>query len=351
MQIFFGHGAGNRSDAIQHGTIPPHTPPAPLPVFRSNQQDASLFPQASSHSSSTVTASQPQFQADQDSDLPLSPALRQAIRTDDWAAVTAAQDSSPTARVDDLALLRHAAQAGAVKIAFRLQGRHVSPFDPDMKSGAFYTALKHGNDRLAEGLLNSYTVIEQRELPDLRPCLEAAVDDNDSQAISLLVKLAVKGNSVMPFDFLQKAISEPNQRRVEILISHPVFAAALNDPEAERLVLAHAIDKGSPEVLGLMLARKRSPANVKSLWQRIGKSGDTLLHIAAASGNPEKLKLILDFSPDIRREGAGDSFLAKLMRGDQIDMKNNAGKTARALAQDAGHAELVGMLDARGARS
>jgi hypothetical protein len=76
-----------------------------------------------------------------------------------------------------------------------------------------------------------------------------------------------------------------------------------------------------------------------------------LLHIAAASGNPAKLKLILDFSPDIPREGAGDSFFAKLMRGDQIDMKNNAGKTARALAHDAGHTELVGMLDARGARS
>lgn len=155
----------------------------------------------------------------------------------------------------------------------------------------------------------------------------------------------------MPFELLNALICESDARRVEIMLSHPAFAAVLNDPEAERMVLGYAVKKASASMLGLLLARKRSAANTGRLCEKFGGNGNTLLHLAAATGDPEKLRLILDFNPGIRREGASDSFFARLLQGDAINAKNKEGKTACALAVEAGHEELAARLTERGARS
>lgn len=80
------------------------------------------------------------------------------------------------------------------------------------------------------------------------------------------------------------------------------------------------------------------------------RRGNTLLHLAAASGDPAKLRPVLDFHPDIRRDAASESFFARLFQGNAINAKNDDGKTALAIAADAGHQALAAMLIARGAR-
>jgi hypothetical protein len=359
MQIRFDQPASKRNDVIDIGSGPMPSRPRSVPATRPARQADSLVPYhvptpAPTHSSPVASASMPEFQqahAQMHAQAPeLSRALQDAIAQDDWAAFAAARDVSTSARTDVLGLLRHAAQAGANHIVFRLQSERVSVFLPDMTSCAFYTSLKHGNYGVAQEMLKNHGVIERVALPDLKPCLEAAVDDNDRKAIAWLVDFSVKSRSGMPFELLGNAISESNARRLEIMISHPAFTAALKDPEAERLFLSHAIDEGTPFTLGLLLARKRCAKYVGSLCEKSGPKGNTLLHRAAASGDPAKLKLILDFDPSIPGEGASDSFFAKLMQSDGINVKNNQGKTALAMARDAGHTALDAMLRARGAR-
>jgi hypothetical protein len=351
MQIRFDQPASKRNDVIDTGSGAMPSRPRSVPATRPNGLLSSLIPyHASSHSSPVHGASMPQFQQAHEHAPELSRALQNAIERDDWEACTAALTATSSARIDDLGLMRHAAQAGARQIVFRLQSNSVSAFEPDLTSCAFYTALKHANYRVAQEMLKNYSVIERTALPDLKPCLEAAVDDGDSKAIAWLVAFSIKSKSAMPFELLGDAIIEPNARRVEIMISHRAFAAALNDPEAERLFLSHAIDKGTPFMLGLLLARKRCAKYVTSLCEKSSPKGDTLLQKAAASGDPAKLKLILDFDPSIPGEGASDSFFARLMQGDGINVKNNEGKTALAIARDAGHTALEAMLRARGAR-
>lgn len=277
--------------------------------------------------------------------------MQDAIRRDDWKACTAARGESSRAGVDDLGLLWHAAKAGANVIVFRLQSEHVSAFLPDMTSCAFHAALKNGHYRVAHEILNNHIVIESVALPDLKPCLEAAVDDGNFKEIAWLVDLSFKNKSEMPFELLRDAIDAPDAGRVKKMITHPSFTAALKDPEAERLFLSHAVTNGTPAMLALLLSRKRCSKYVGSLCEKSGLDGTTLLHEAAASGDPAKLKLILDFDPTIRKEGAGESFFAKLMQGDGgINVKNKQGKTALAIASDAGYTALATMLSARGAR-
>jgi hypothetical protein len=352
MQIRFDQPTAKRSDHIADNA--PETMasrPRSGPATGPGRQADSLIPHHDfAPSSPPPSASMPQFRQADEHAPELSRALQDAIGRDDWEACTAALTATSSARIDDLGLMRYAAQTGAKQIVFRLQSESVSAFEPDLKSCAFYTALRYGNDRLAQDMLKNHSVIERTALPDFRPCLEAAVDDSDSKAIAWLVAFSVKSRSTMPFELLGDAIGEPNARRVEIMISHPAFAAALKDPEAERLFLSHAIDKGTPSILGLLLARKRCSKYVSSLCERSGSKGNALLHRAAASGDPAKLKLILDFDTSIPGESASDSFFARLMQGDGIDVKNNEGKTALAIARDAGHTVLEAMLRARGAR-
>nr|WP_314623292.1 ankyrin repeat domain-containing protein [uncultured Noviherbaspirillum sp.] len=352
MQIHFGAPAIDRNGQVNSASTPVACHPGSVPKLTSCEQERSLIPShVSAHSAVPPAATMPCLQHAQDHAPALSAALQEAIRRDDWNACTAALAASSGVGVDDLALIRHAAQQGAGKIVFRLQGRHVSPFEPDMRSGAFYMALRQGNERLADAMLKSYCGIERAMLPDLKPCLEAAVENNEYKAMAWLLDCSVRNNSSMPFELLNELICGSDAKRVEIMISHPAFAAALNDPEAERLVLGYALRKASAPMLVLLLARNRSAANAARLCKKFGGNGNTLLHLAAATGDLTKLRLILDFNPGIRREGAGDSFFARLLQGDAINAKNNKGKTAWALAVDAGHEELATMLTERGARS
>jgi hypothetical protein len=351
MQIYFGQQAVDRNGQFNSASAPVAFDPGSVPRLTSCEQERSLIPaHVGAHSSVPPAATMPYLQQAQDHAPALSAALQEAIRRDDWNACTAALAASSGAGVDDLALMRHAAQQGAGKIIFRLQSRHVSPFEPDMPSGAFYAALKQGNDRLADDMLKSYCGIEGKMLPDLKPCLEAAVENNERTAMAWLLDCSVRNKSSMPFELLNELICGSDARRVEVMISHPAFAAALNDPEAERMVLGYAVKKASAPMLGLLLARKRSAANAARLCEKFGSNGNTLLHLVAATGDLAKLRLILDFNPGIRREGAGDSIFSRLMQGDSIHARNNSGRTALSIAQDAGHVALATMLGARGAR-
>jgi hypothetical protein len=353
MQIHFGQPAVDRNGLVRNAPAALTSHPGSAPTLNSHEPVASLFPtHIGVFSGMPAAATRPHIRQAQDQASDLAPALQDAIRHDDWSACVTALAASSSAGVDDLALMRHAARQGAGKIVFRLQGRHVSPFEPDMVSGAFYTALKQGNERLAEEMLKSFCAIEEEAIPDLKPCLEVAVENSERKAMAWLLEFSIKNGSSMPFELLDKLICEPDARQVEIMISHPAFAAVLNDPEAERLVLGYAVEKASSPMLGLLLARKRSAANASRLWEKFGRNGNTLLHLAAATGDAEKLRLILDFNPGIRREGAGDPFFARLIQGqgDSIHARNNSGKTALTIATEAGHTALATMLSARGAR-
>jgi hypothetical protein len=292
----------------------------------------------------------PQFHHHHDAGAELTPALREAVTANDWPVVEAALEAAPNSGLEDR-LMQHAARAGATRIVFRLQSINVSPFSPDATACAFYTALKCGNGKVAAEMLNYESVANQKSPRDLKPYMEAAVEDSAGKAIAWLVGFSIRKNCEMPFGVLKDAIVNKNPRQVEIMISHPAFAEVLDDPESEYLFLCEAVRRSDTAVLTALLARKRSAGNVIDLCRTTDDKGDTLLHVAAARGNLQKLKLIMDANPDIRREGASDSFIARLMRGDHINLKNKAGKTARTLANDAGHAELVAMLDARGARA
>lgn len=346
MQIQSGQRADNRSSDLLAALDSRPSHPVALPGLRSGQQAVSLIPtDFVANSSSSSTATQPDLREAHE----LEPALQDAFRQDNWSAVIAAQSGSSGARLDDIALMRHAAQAGANRIVFRLQSKSVSPFASDIRSSAFYIAMKHGQKHVAETMLNNHSVIEQRGFPDLKPFLEAAVDDSDGKAIAWLVAFSLKNKSGMPFEFLREAIHLPNARWVELLINHPAFASVLNDPAAERLFLVDVIENGTSPMLGLLLARRRCRADTSILCDKSGPEGNTLLHLAAAVGDHAKLKLILDFDPLIRREGASDSFFTRLMQGDTINLRNNSGKTALTIALDAGHAGLASMFRARGA--
>lgn len=350
MQIDSGKSGSIRHAALQVNSDPRAGRSAPPVLSAREEPGSSFFPaSAAPRGTSSSGDSGPQFHHHHDASPELTPALQDAIAADDWAAVETALKASPGAGLEHR-LMQHAARAGAAKIIFRLQGLGVSPFAPNSKACGLYVALQNGNGPLAAAMLKYEKFVNRNDAPDLTPIMEAAVDDNAGKAISWLVEFSVKNKCDMPFRVLKDAIVNKNPRQVEIMISHPAFVAVLKDPEAEHLVLREAVRRSNVAVLTALLARKRSAASLNDLCRKTDANGDTLLHMAAAGGDREQLKLVMDANPDICREGASDSFFARLMRGDQIDLKNKAGKTARALANDAGHVALVAMLDARGAR-
>lgn len=183
----------------------------------------------------------------------------------------------------------------------------------------------------------------------LMPVLEAAIDNGDSKTIARVLKSAVRNKSDMPYQVLRTAIRKTDARRVEIMIHHPSFAAILNEPEAEQSVLGYAVRSADASMLALLLARKSRTTNVANVCAQTGPRGNTLLHMAATSGDRKKLELIMDFDPRIRRKDASDSFFARLFRDDAIDARNDDGKTALALALGAGHTLLADLLLDRGA--
>jgi hypothetical protein len=354
MHIQSGHAVEHRKCAIQHGKPPKPSNPKQGPTLRSAEPADRLIPYHSFPVSSPASApAAPQCRPGDANDAALPPAMQEAISRDDWTALSAAWNDPAAAGIDGLSLMRHAAQAGAGRIVFRLQshaGTPVSPFAPDAASCAFYTALKHGKGQVAKAMLDSHVVMEQTALPDLERYLVAAVDNNDGNAIAWLVEFSMQKKCLMPYEFLNGAIRKPDPGQVEIMSSHPAFADVLDDVEIEYGVLNYAIKNGAASTLEVLLARKRVPGGAGWLCEQTGRTGNTLLHAAAASGDPAKLRLVLDFHPDIRREGASESFFARLFQGNAINARNGDGKTALAIATDAGHQALAAMLIARGAR-
>ena len=188
-------------------------------------------------------------------------------------------------------------------------------------------------------------------LKDLKRCLEAAVDIGDSKTMSQILEFACSNGSDMPFEVLRDAIGKLNEKRVDFIINHPAFAAILNAPGAESAVLGYAIRKGDASILSLLLARKSRTTKVASLCAETRHGGNTLLHLAAGSGDRKKLELMLRFDPRVRLAEADNSFFARLFESDAINVKNHDGKTALALAIDAGHTVLADLLMERGAHA
>lgn len=232
------------------------------------------------------------------------------------------------------ALLRLAAQSGAANVARELQRRGDDPFWPDAADSAFYDALRSGDRNLARQMLDLAPVSNRGVFPDLAHYLELALDCNDDMAVSLLLTFSVESKSLMPFEVLHAAIAADGLHRVESLIRQRGIAMALRSHDVERSVLHHAIRRGSARMMACLLGRTTGLARAVSLCARDGRTGSTALHLAAASGEMAKLRLMLDFDPDVR--GA-------------IDAEDGAGKTALALAMEAGRSDMAALLRSRGA--
>ena len=231
------------------------------------------------------------------------------------------------------ALLRHAARAGAVNVALQLQGRGDDPFWPDAADSAFYDALRSGNGVARQMLHVAYLM--NRELPDLRPYLEVALDNNDNAAITQLLQFLVELKSLMPFTLLAEAIATNNVRRIAVLVTQRSISVALQDNDSERTVIHFAINRGSAETLGFLLDRMTCRERAARLCATREATGDTALHRAVASGEIEKLRLILDFDPGVQA------------RTGSINVANRVGKTPFALAFEAGRADMVHLMRRR----
>ena len=125
-----------------------------------------------------------------------------------------------------------------------------------------------------------------------------------------------------------------------------------------------AVDRNAP-VRHASAQLTSRPGSAPTLDSHEPAASFFLTHIGVFSGMPvaatrPHIQQVQGQAPDlppalqdaIRREGAGDSFFAKLMQGqgDSIHARNNRGKTALAVATEAGHTALATMLGARGAR-
>jgi ankyrin repeat protein len=232
------------------------------------------------------------------------------------------------------ALLRLAAQTGAAKVALQLQRQGEDPFWPDAADSAFYDALCRGDGNLAWQMLEVEHMANRGGLPDLTHYLELALDRNDNAAVTLLLKFSVELKNLMPFQVLHAAIATDNLHRVESLIMQRGIAIAFQSHGAERSVLHYAIRKGSAQTLVCLLDRSNCIERAAGLCAKDSRTGNTALHFAAASGELEKLRLILDFDPGLQGS---------------IDAENSAGKTPLALALEAGRSDMAALLRSRGA--
>lgn len=262
--------------------------------------------------------------------------LALAIIEDNWQGVELTQTQHPQYSFCSDALLKLAAQAGAIGVASWLQCQGADPFGPDAADSAFYAALCSGNGGLASQLLAFRQLMDPASFPDLKPYLAAALDNRNSAAISLLLQLSVELKSLMPFDLLAQAIATDNARRIALLITQRSMFLALQSHTAERTLVHYAIGHGSAATLGLLLNRASGLERATRLCERNDSTGDTALHRAVASGDLEKLRLILDFDPGVRT--AAGSFSAE----------NSDGKTALALALQAGRTDMVDLLRSSG---
>ncbi len=262
--------------------------------------------------------------------------LALAIIEDNWRAVESTRTQHPQYSFCNDALLKLAAQAGAIGVASWLQCQGADPFGPDAAESAFYAALRGGSGSVASQMLAFRQLMNPASFPDLKPFLAAALDNRDSAAISLLLQFSVQLESLMPFDLLAQAIATDNARRIALLISQRSMFLALQSPTAERTVVHFAIRHGSAATLGLLLNRASGVERATRLCERNDSTGNTALHRAVASGDLDKLRLILDFDPGART-AAGS-----------ISAENSDGKTALALALQAGRTDMVNLLRSSG---
>ncbi|MET0962854.1 MAG: hypothetical protein ABWY05_08545 [Noviherbaspirillum sp.] len=236
--------------------------------------------------------------------------LGAAIVADNWHAFEATRAAHPQFSFCGSALLRLAAQAGAIAVASGLQCQGVDPFGPDAAATPFYAALRRGDGELASQMLAFRLLVARAAVPDLRPYLAAALDHGAAAAITLLLRLSVQLGSLMPFELLAQAIAADNARRIALLIAQPSMALALQSLKAERTLIHFAIAHGSAATLALLLARVRGPERAARLCAGSDSAGGTALDRAVASGDLEKLRLIQAFNPGVAA-GAGAHAQAK----------------------------------------
>lgn len=220
-----------------------------------------------------------------------------AITEDNWQGVEATRAEHPQFSFCNDALLKLAAQTGAIGVASWLQCQGADPFGPDPAASPFYAALRRGDGELASQMLAFRQLFDPASFPDLGPYLAAALDNEDKAAITLLLQLSVQLKSLMPFDLLAQAIATDNTRRITLLLTQRSMVLALQSLKAERTLIHYAIAHGSAATLALLLNRVRDPERAARLCEGSDRAGDTALHRAVASGDPEKLRLILEFDP------------------------------------------------------
>lgn len=280
----------------------------------------------------------PQWQA-LPGDSPAAPErVLAAMANDDWAAVEKAGKDHPDFVIAQEDLMRFAVQADARKVVFRLQNVGVNPFGPDVQASAFRVALNSGKYDIAQDMLKFALLTNYGALPDLVPYLELALDNNDEAAVSLLLKFSLQRRLEMPFEVLRKAIDTRNVRWIELLVGHQSLSDAFASYAAERAILHYAIRNGSVDTVGFLLNRKAGRERAASLCGKSETTGNTALHLAAANGDVEKLRLVLDLHKQAR--------LGK----DAIDTRNTKNKPPLALALEAGHFAAADLLLSRGAK-
>ena len=282
--------------------------------------------------------SMPQWQALPGEQQVVRDRVLAAVANDDWAAVEKAGKEHLDFVIAREDLMRWAVHAGAGRVVFRLQSTGVNPFGHDLQTSAFGAALSSGKYDIAHDMLKCALVTNDRVLPDLGPCLEFALDNDDEAAVSWLLKFSLQKRLEMPFEVLRKAIDTSNVRRMELLVGHKSLADTFSDYADERSILHYAIRKGSVDTVGFLLNRKSGRERAASLCGKSEASGNTALHLAAASGDVAKLGLVLD----LHKYGR--------VTKDAIETKNAKNKLPLDLALEAGHFEAAELLLGKGAR-
>ncbi len=231
-----------------------------------------------------------------------------------------------------------AVQAGARRVVFRLQNTYVNPFGHDVQTCAFQAALSSEKYDIAHDMLKYALVTNDHMLPDLGPYLEFALDNNDGAAISWLLKFSLHRRLEMPYEVLRKAIDTSNVRQIELLVGHQSLADAFANDAVERSILHYAIKNGSVDTVGFLLNRKSGRERAASLCGKSEATGNTALHLAAASGDVAKLALVLDLHEHGR------------VKKDAIETRNAKNNSPLALALKAGHFEAAELLLGKGAK-
>jgi ankyrin repeat protein len=317
------------------GSSPASSPPELKPR---NAASPAFPPQPAPKLSEAPDVSRPQWRAPSGQSPAALERLLAAIGNDNWQKVEKALSDHPEFPVSTDDLMRYAVQADAGKVAFRLQSNGVDPFGPDVQASAFHAALSTRKYGIAQEMLKYAQRMNDDALPDLGPYLKFALDNNEVQAVSWLLRFSLEQRLDVPFDVLREAIDTSNMRCIELLTGHPRLADAFAEHKVERSILHYAIRNGSADTVGFLLSRKPGHERAAGLCARNKSTGSTALHVAVASGDPAKLTLILDTHA---RERLGK---------DALDAKDATGRSPLALALEGGQFDMADRLLDSGAQ-